>query len=80
MGMSDIEWADPPPPRGGRYDAFFDALRAEPGRWALFPVQTTSAASAVRRGAYRGIEPLEFEAMERHGQVYVRYPRRIPSV
>jgi hypothetical protein len=54
--MTDIEWADPPPkakagPKGGKWQIFTNALRANPGKWAKAPgvYQTTSTSSGLAR-------------------------------
>lgn len=64
----EIEWADPPD-GAGKYEAFFEALRSERGRWAKFP----GLAWAVRQGKYAGCEAGEFEARESQGETYVRF-------
>lgn len=50
--MIDIEWADPPDPKGGRLTrgeqrAFAEKLKERPGRWAMYP---THAAAAFHLG------------------------------
>ena len=66
------------PRRKGKYEAFFNALRDNPGRWAEFPAQGTSGtrggtAHHIKKGTYSGIERGEFDALSRNGVLYVRF-------
>lgn len=81
----EIEWTDPPPPRGGgltkhEQRVFAEKLRARPGDWAVYPLQGGSreAARALasrishgRQGAFGD----DFEAISRDGIVYVRFTK-----
>ncbi|HET6916873.1 MAG TPA: hypothetical protein VFH56_12355 [Acidimicrobiales bacterium] len=83
-----IKWAEPPSDGRARrsdqtdWSAIADALRARPGEWALIQQDvSTSVASQVRRGYYKGFTPGEFEAVSRsraeyskwRGDIYARY-------
>lgn len=68
----DMQWEDPParpkpPGRSGWYAEFFDALRANPGRWAVWPVESKYATvtTRIKQGAYSGIVAGEFDAVLR---------------
>lgn len=77
--MSDaIEWQDPPPRRTRRswhaangdarrpeYKAFYEQLKANPGRWAIFPGSVTMS----KRLAHQG-----FERAMRDDVIYLRWP------
>lgn len=85
--MTEIIWQDPPPARRGRqgkYIEFFDVLRDNPGKWAIFQrwERPTSAASPVgtriRKGELVGSAPAgAFETAIRSTKdesvIYVRY-------
>lgn len=64
-----ITWKEPPARvngRTGRYSDFFDALRENPGQWALFPGNGSSvAAQSIKKGKYIGTEQGQFEAVTR---------------
>jgi hypothetical protein len=81
--MIDVEWADPPPPRGGSLTrmeqrTFAAELRSRPGCWAVFPanggsyVAIRALASRISRGKQAAFGQ-GYEAISRNGMVYVRY-------
>lgn len=85
--MAEIEFLDSPPPSnpgrppGGAADLveFFDALRANPGKWAKWcrPVTMASkfgVASRIKAGKFAGTERGEFKAVTRGEDVFVCYP------
>jgi hypothetical protein len=55
MHSVDIEWSDPPPrPKVGagravKHKWFFDALEANPGKWAKYPEERPYNVSAAMR-------------------------------
>jgi hypothetical protein len=61
--------------------AFAEALRGNPGQWAVWPKDLasktpqhrSSIAGKIRQGNYAGFPKGEFEATSRAGAVYVRY-------
>lgn len=78
-----FEFVDAPPaPTHGRnpiYRAFADALRENPGRWAVWPGRfknrssTSAQASNIKRGTLRNFPEGEFDAVTREGKLYVRF-------
>lgn len=83
--MSDIEFVDQIPGEAApnsllnrqRLREFADAVRKQPGRWAIYPYPTTdlaarAAASRINRGKIAAFGD-RFEAMCSHGVVYVRF-------
>jgi len=78
MHIKFVDDVDGPRHRKGKHQAFFDALRENPGRWAEFPVQGKSSergsiAQHIKKGVYAGIAPGEFEAVNRKCVLYVRF-------
>ena len=84
--MSEVEFVDKLPPGIGAWDSFSrreaehfaEALRANPGRWAVHPggPRNESAARALSSRINRGkIAAFAegFEAAARQGTVYVRF-------
>lgn len=84
--MSNFKFVDELPQREGykrgpgpKYIDFANALRANPGKWAEFPVQPddprlrASRAGAIRTGRYAGLPKDEFETVCRNKVIYVRY-------
>lgn len=77
-----IEWADPPPPKGGsllrkEQRAFAEELKARPGQWAIYPstrssVAVRALASRISNGRLTAFGK-GFEAVTRHGVIYVRF-------
>lgn len=66
--------------RPGRHEyvKFFRAVRANPGRWAMFPEQKSSdnrrrIARNIIFGNYAGACDGEFEAVNRNAILYVRF-------
>lgn len=64
--VDDVEWSEPPTPRNGRgvHEALFDALRRNPGQWAVFVKGVKSPGGyfdRLKSGRYRGIEAGELE-------------------
>jgi len=80
--MSEVQWCDPPTPRGGALNRreqreLAEQLRGRPGDWAVFPthgsyVAARALASRISRGRQSAFRE-GFEAMCRDGVVYVRY-------
>lgn len=72
-------WNDGDPPPRGQVDllphgAYAEALKAQPGRWAVLPDLPASAVPAMKDGAASAYRPAgAFEAVVRNGQVYARY-------
>lgn len=82
MTESQITWEDPPEGslRKGMYDWFFDQLRANPGKWAVFKESSTRAtATQIRGGHYVGTSEGEFDTRTTtlpnpdRVKIYVRY-------
>lgn len=81
--MSEIQWADPPAPQGGKLTRreqreFAERLKEKPGQWAVFPTNAGSglAARALASRIGRGKQSTfgdGFEAISRRGIVYVRF-------
>lgn len=87
--MTSVQWEEPPKPNGGpranqQLLDFANELRANPGRWALYPTvpssdsATSSNAANIRRGTLAAFRPPgAFEAVARTAggirQIYVRY-------
>lgn len=81
----NIVWEEPPTAnrgnRGrGKYEDFFDALRANPGRWGRIPTDVGTPhmlASQIKKGELKGAAEGQFEAVARkkdEGQfIYARY-------
>jgi hypothetical protein len=81
--MIDIEWADPPTPKGGaltrrEQSDFAEKLKEHRGRWAILPAAgesnlairaLTSRINCGRQSAFGE----GFEAVSRDGVVYVRF-------
>lgn len=61
----DIKWQDPPPPRSRKYKAFYEQLKANPGKWAIFPGSTSQSSNLVLQG---------FERAMRDDVIYLRWP------
>ena len=86
--MNEITWQDPPPSgrtgkRRGCSSDFADALRAQPGKWALYNDDVAqSLAAAIKSGKMGSFAPAgAFEAVTRRrdehrrgrGSIWVRY-------
>lgn len=77
----EITWEDPPaeaPSRScwGKRAAFLEALRTNPGRWAVYPFTTLAPSSAVNAAhRFRGEPGCEALVRRVDGErrVYVRY-------
>lgn len=80
----DIVWEDPPESalnvrRRTPYTEFAQALRAQPGKWAIMPGARTTEGSAknmaqnVLRGKMRDFPKGEFETAVDGAKVYVRH-------
>lgn len=84
---SEVEFLDQLPARWrGRNDdaiaAFADALKSQPGKWAVHPLNSEwskgykrSAASNITRGSHlaHSVLRIGYQAALRDGVVYVRY-------
>lgn len=75
--MTDIIWKDPPPPnRGGtvlgKTAKFVAALRANPGRWALYRSAKTCGTVVYRR-QYPGTEWTTRRREDGRYDVYARW-------
>lgn len=73
---------EPPEPTRGRnplYSAFADALRENPGRWAVWPRSFKNRSSAgvtagnIKRGRMANFPSGHFDALSRDGKLYVRF-------
>lgn len=87
MSGAAFEFLDEPPPRGGsrptdpRVSALAEALRANPGKWARYPVPLSpgssySIATAINRrrsNAPTALRDGGFQAVARKDDVYVCY-------
>jgi hypothetical protein len=77
----ELKWEEPDVSRRkGKYGPIFEALRANPGRWAVFAERATrGTAGAIKQGNYKGIRQDEFDAMQEaipgsaEVKVYARY-------
>lgn len=79
----DIEWEDPPPSGRGttkesKWLPYLREARKHPGKTMVLRGTSTSVATNIRHGNYRGIEKGEFEVTTRvvsDGKVdcYVKY-------
>lgn len=82
MGQpTSVQWATPPPEPDlgeGKYEEFFEALRLNPGRWAIFPIANRAVPTAIEQGRYRGAPAGEFEATRRteNGEIVVYVRKR----
>lgn len=77
--VDEVPGAVPPNSRmhRQRVTEFVAAVRKKPGKWAIYPYPTTelsarATASRISRGKVAAFGD-EFEAVVRHGVVYVRY-------
>lgn len=76
-----LRWVDALPPahpvRGTvifDHHAIADALRSEPGRWAMLPDLPNSISTSIRSGTHAAYRPAgAFDAAVRQGNLYVRY-------
>lgn len=79
MSGVEIVWEEPPISQRLRQDSrltlFAQALREQPGRWAVWPSEKSSGVQTrLKQGAYTAFRPPEqFEAIWRSGKTYVRY-------
>ena len=78
--MNEIEWAEPPSPKGGgKYEPFAAELRANPGRWAKWPHEYPNPTSlgSVRINIMKGrpspFKTGKWEAVVRSNALYVRF-------
>jgi hypothetical protein len=80
--VTDVEWADPPAPQGGKLTRreqreFAEKLKSRPEQWAVFPTSGSGVAvraltSRIGRGKQSAFGA-GFEAISRNGVVYVRF-------
>lgn len=84
MTEFEVQWVEEPPPASGRqreYAMFAQALRDNPGRWAILPGPPRSGISSqVQQGKYAAFRPAgAFEAVSRRSlddnkpRTYVRF-------
>lgn len=83
--MTQINWQTPPPRRRGRgrpyaykWEPFVAALKAHPGKWALFDEEVNpNAGWLIRMGKHTAFQGGTFQAVTRKGKkqqlLYVRY-------
>lgn len=77
--MTTFEFIDELPPKVSRVtpegllDQFVVALRAQPGRWAKWPLDARNHGSDIKRGQMKLFRGGEFDAICRNGVLYVRY-------
>lgn len=80
--MVEIEWQDPPARAAGRgndYSSTIDALKANPGKWALVikDWKTTAAPAAFRQAGCEATT--RRNADKKTWSVYVRFPQAAPK-
>lgn len=78
----DIEWAEPPAAKGGslirkKQREFAEELKTRPNQWAIYPSTGSSVAiralsSRISKGRLSAFKE-GFEAVSRHGVIYVRF-------
>ena len=75
MTDHDIAWENPPARGGpGKFDGVRDALKANPGRWAL--VKSYSTQQNAYSVGWTCFKPHGFEITTRGGDLYVRWPEQ----
>ena len=70
-----VQWEDPPSRRWGRkaqYAWFYDALKANPGRWARYPGNVQGTSIASYRSRFSDFEWV-VRTVDGESRVFVRY-------
>jgi hypothetical protein len=52
----EINWSNPPSKKHSQHSEFVDALKANPGSWALWRTDTYASNAFVLRKTYEGLE------------------------